>query len=363
MNTPIRYARTSDGVNIAFGDLGEGEPVIYLPALPWCNFSICLGNPHTLRHPAGIASFARLLIYDARGCGLSDHDAEDLTLEGLARDIDAVAEAAGCERFTLYGSSDASRAAIHYAATRPERVNRLVLWVPSVSAERLRTNPVMRALRPLAEHDWETYICTVSYAVVGGWDASRAPYAAAFADLMRGGIRQEEFPRMAGAMRMHDVSDLLGRIKAPTVVLTREHASLYALPVVREVAAGIPGARLIVCPGSWLLPCTDDNVTLEIARFLGAEFTPGPEAEPGPATNGLAAQSGSTGLLSLREKEVLALVAQGKTNAEVAETLVISPATASRHVHNILNKLGMSRRAEAAAYAALEGLISTGARP
>lgn len=357
MATPIRYARTSDGVNIAYGDIGQGEPIIYLPALPWCNFSVCLSNPHSARHPLDMASFARLLPYDARGCGLSDHDAADLSLDGFARDIDAVADAAGCDRFVLYGSADASRIAIHYAATRPERVSKLVLWVPSVSHEHLRGDVVLRAVRPLVERDWEVYLCTVSYAVVGGWDAERAPYAAAFADMMRAGIREHEFPRMAAAMREHDVSAELARVQAPTVVLTREHAALYSLKVVGAVASGIPGAELVVSPGSWLMPCTDDQITKQIARFMGVPFSGSPAGAPAAPSQVMTVGNGLDGRLSDREREVLALVAHGKTNAQIADELVIAPATASRHVHNILNKLGMSRRAEAAAYAALEGLV------
>jgi len=70
--------------------------------------------------------------------------------------------------------------------------------------------------------------------------------------------------------------------------------------------------------------------------------------------------NGHTDILSQREREVLALVARGMTNAEIASELIVSHATASRHVHNILNKLGMSRRAEIAAYAAITGLAATG---
>lgn len=363
MAIPIHYARTSDGLNIAYGDIGEGEPLIYLPALPWSNFSVCLSSPYTARHPLDLATFSRLLIYDARGCGLSDHDAPDLTLEGFARDIDAIADAAGCDRFGLYGSADGSRVMVHYAATRPERVTRLILWVPSASSERLRSDPVLRAVRPLLDRDWETYLCTMSYAVVGGWDAERAPYAAAFADMMRAGIRPGEFPAMVAAMRLHDVTAALASVKAPTIVLTREQAALYGMDIVREVAAGIPGAKLVVSPGSWLMPCTDDEITYEIAKFMGAAFERSMPREgsgvppPMPVSNG----HNDGPRLSKREAEVLSLIARGRTNAEIAGELVIAPTTASRHVHNILTKLGMSRRAEAAAYAALEGLVPAGA--
>lgn len=60
--------------------------------------------------------------------------------------------------------------------------------------------------------------------------------------------------------------------------------------------------------------------------------------------------------LSEREREVIALVARGLTNREIAEALVISEKTARNHVSNILDKLGLTRRGEAAAYAVRHGI-------
>lgn len=360
MPYPIRYARTSDGVNIAFCELGQGEPLVYLPALPWCNFAVGFSNPLTASHAEELAEAARMVIYDARGCGLSDHGATDLTLGGFVRDIDAVAEAAGHERFSLYGSADACRVMIHYAALRPERVARLILWIPSVNSARLRADAAIRAVSSLAGRNWELYTSTLSHAVVGGWDADRAPYAAAFAALMRGAIRQEEFGAFRAAMRAHDVAADLALVRAPTLVLGREDAALYTVAIVREVAAGIASARLVVTPGNWLLPCTSDDITREIAGFMGMR-APDSASRADPAAAS-AAHNGNGVALSARELQVLSLLSQGKTNAEIASDLVVAPATASRHVHNILNKLGMSRRAEAAAYAARRGLAGVDSR-
>ena len=229
-----------------------------------------------------------------------------------------------------------------------------------MSGQRLGGDPVLRAITPLAERDWEVYARTLAHAVVGGWDAERAPHAAAFAELVLASIRPEEFWRFVAAMRDHDVSDALALVRAPTLAMTRDRAAVYTVPVVSEVAAGIPGAKFVATPGNWLLPCTGDDITEEIARFMGV---PRPQLEPPPFAfahgNGRAAagQAASSMALSQREREVIALIASGKTNAEIAEALVIAPATASRHVHNILGKLGMSRRAEAAAYAVVDGLV------
>ena len=64
-------------------------------------------------------------------------------------------------------------------------------------------------------------------------------------------------------------------------------------------------------------------------------------------------------VISVREKEVLALIAQGLTNKEIAEKLFISENTARNHVSCILDKLGLARRSEAAAFAAQHGLLDS----
>jgi DNA-binding NarL/FixJ family response regulator len=61
--------------------------------------------------------------------------------------------------------------------------------------------------------------------------------------------------------------------------------------------------------------------------------------------------------LSEREVQVLRLIAEGKTNQEIAETLILSPTTIKTHVQNILHKLGVSDRTQAAVYAVRCGLI------
>ena len=71
-------------------------------------------------------------------------------------------------------------------------------------------------------------------------------------------------------------------------------------------------------------------------------------------------QERAVGSISDREKEVLVLVAQGRTNKEIAENLVISENTARNHVSRILDKLGFSRRSEAASFAAQRGLLGEG---
>jgi two-component system, NarL family, response regulator DevR len=62
-------------------------------------------------------------------------------------------------------------------------------------------------------------------------------------------------------------------------------------------------------------------------------------------------------VLTEREREVLALVARGYTNKQIAEALYVTEKTARNHVSHILDKLELSRRSEAAAFAVEHRLV------
>src|SRR5881394_3393170 len=66
--------------------------------------------------------------YNARGCGLSDHDAPDISLEAWVRDLEAVVDAERLEPFSLLGISQGRAVAIAYTVRHPERVDKLVLY-------------------------------------------------------------------------------------------------------------------------------------------------------------------------------------------------------------------------------------------
>jgi DNA-binding NarL/FixJ family response regulator len=62
-------------------------------------------------------------------------------------------------------------------------------------------------------------------------------------------------------------------------------------------------------------------------------------------------------VLTAREREVLALVAEGRTNGQIAAELVMSPKTVSVHVSHVIAKLGVTNRTEAAALSLREGML------
>ncbi len=122
----IRYTTSRDGTGVAWAETGAGPPVLrgghWLSHLEH-DWTSVVWRPLLERLSRG----RRLLRYDPRGTGLSDRQMNGATVEQLADDMEAVADAAGLERFPIYATSQSVPAALTLAARRPERISRLLL--------------------------------------------------------------------------------------------------------------------------------------------------------------------------------------------------------------------------------------------
>jgi DNA-binding CsgD family transcriptional regulator len=141
-----------------------------------------------------------------------------------------------------------------------------------------------------------------------------------------------------------DVRSLLERVRAPTVVVHRREDRAIPYACGRDLARSIPGAELVGVDGDAHLPWVGD--WMSVSRALGSFLTGARAADPAAA-----------GMLSRREREVLALVAGGLSDREIAERIAVSHHTVHRHVANIRHKLGSGSRAAAVAEAARLGLL------
>src|SRR3954467_8345796 len=124
---PTRYARSGDA-SIAYQVVGEGPIDIVLVLGFATHLELQWEAPPFASFFERIASFARLILFDKRGTGLSDPVAEVPTLEQRIDDVRAVMDAAGSERAALFGVSEGGPMSVLFAATHPERVTALVLY-------------------------------------------------------------------------------------------------------------------------------------------------------------------------------------------------------------------------------------------
>lgn len=346
----VRFARSGDETNIAYSTLGEGPPLVLMPATLFSHLEKLWELPQLRRGLEQLAEDWTVVRYDNRGCGLSERKVSDFSLEAHVSDLQTVVDALDLDRFAVNAPMHSGPIAIAFAARYPERVAHLVLQSTVARASDLWTGPA-QALLELVARDWTLFTETASRFVLQWADEESARLAA---PLMRECVDQETALALLKATFEFDVSTHLPEVRAPTLVL---HNRQFPLDLVgaRDLATRIPDARLAAIDSL-------DSVVPAIAEFLTQR--PGPtavgrrEAAAAGAPDSAPTPSFDPARLSKREIEILRLVAAGKSNRQIAEDLVISTNTVDRHVSHILAKIGAANRAEAAAYAARQRLLA-----
>jgi class 3 adenylate cyclase len=244
----VRYARASDGVSIAYSVAGGGPglPFVWLPGPPFGHSQMSWGLAPWRARFEGLAVDRPFTFVDFRGMGMSDRDVDDFSLDALVRDLSAVVDHLGLDRFDLHGIGHSGFVGIAYAARNPERVAHLVLRssFPNVRSG-LGGNPRLRALRQLLESDWEMYT-TASAQLAYGW----APDARDIAALFRESTTQEFAIAFGKEMARVDVTDLLPQVVAPTLVIHRRDFPLSSIEASRYLASRISGARVVMFEGA-----------------------------------------------------------------------------------------------------------------
>jgi class 3 adenylate cyclase len=271
MEPKIQYTTTTDGVSIAYWDAGQGLPlVIPPPALPWSNIERELQIPDWLHWYEHLADMARVVRYDCRGAGLSDRDITELPFETQLLDLEAVVDSAGLDRFALQGFYYSSMAAIAYAAKHPDRVSHLILWCGFADAQAVARRPGNDAFKQLLDANYELFTETMTHQLFGWTSGESAHQVAA---MMRDSLTPELARIAWGEHSCIDVTPLLGQVQCATLVMHRRQFALVTVQQARELAAGIPNARLCMLDGTSLAPFVGDIETplREMASFLGID--------------------------------------------------------------------------------------------
>ena len=251
----IRYCKAADGVRLAYATVGDGPPLLksahWLGHLEY-DWEFPILRPFLL----GLAKGRTLIRYDARGNGLSDWDVREISLDAWVSDMETVADAAGLDRFPLVGFSQGCAVAIAYAVRHPERVSHLVLYGGFVAGQNKRPNLTVEmrerfnALKTLVRQGWGAD----NPAFRQLFTSSLMPTATkeqmeAFNELQRLSGSPEGAVRYLETVAELDVSELLSKVKAPTLVMHVRDELTVSIDRGRQLAAGIPGARFVALPG------------------------------------------------------------------------------------------------------------------
>ena len=335
MAQQVRFCTAPDGLRLAYAVHGSGPPIVraatWLTHLDfdwdspvWRHWLAELGDGHTL------------VRYDERGCGLSDHELGELSVDTWVADLETVVDATEVDRFTLLGVSQGAAIALVYAVRHPERVSRLVLYGGYARGRMWRGQEARAHAEAMAS------------AIRAGWTDANPAFRHVFSmlflpngtaeqmawydELQRRSTTAEIAVRLYEARNQINVLDVAPRVTTPTLVAHARGDRAVPVEEGRLLATRIPDARFVALESPNHILLSDEPAWSAFAAELRA-FLGSPPAPPEPDT------------LSARELEVLELVADGLTNEAIATRLCLSVRTVERHLSNIYAKLRVSGRA------------------
>lgn len=246
----IHFCRSCDGVTLAYAVVGKG-PVL-VKAANWLSHLEFDWNSPVWKHwLVELAQKHSLVRYDERGCGLSDWAVEDMSFEAWVRDLEAVVDAAGVERFPLLGISQGGAIAIAYAIRHPEKVSHLILYgsyargklMRKLTPEQVEEVQVFNQLIRLGwgkEHPAFRQVFSTLFLPEG-----TAEQIHAFNELQRITSTPENAARIVQGFNTIDVRELATQIRAPTLVMHARGDLRIPLAEGELLASLIPGARFV----------------------------------------------------------------------------------------------------------------------
>jgi pimeloyl-ACP methyl ester carboxylesterase/DNA-binding CsgD family transcriptional regulator len=354
MQQRIRFCSSYDGVRIAYATSGSGPPLV--KAANWLSHLEYDWNSPVWRHwLTALSEHQTYVRYDQRGCGLSDWDTGNFSLEAWVRDLEAVVDAIGLQRFPLLGLSRGGCVALAYAVRHPEKVSHLVLYGSFARGRYARSlTPQQReeadALRILMQTGWGADNPAFRQMFTTMFIPEATPEQARwFNELQRLSTSPEQASRMAEVDYALDVTGLAAMVRVPTLVVHALGDGVVPFEEGRRLAALIPDARFVPLEGKNHILLQDEPAW---ERFLSEIYTFLEVAGGGQASEPPAAYAAyEDPLLTRREHEVASLVGKSRSNREIADALVVSERTVEWHISNILTKLDLRSRAQIGAWA------------
>ncbi|GAA1771555.1 alpha/beta fold hydrolase [Agromyces humatus] len=355
----IRFCQAADGVRIALAEVGEGPPLVkaanYLTHLEFDWVS-----PVWRHWLAALSSGHRLIRYDERGCGLSDWEVEDFSLNAWVTDLETVVDSLHLEHFPLLGISQGGAVAIAYAVRHPERVSRLVLY-GAYAQGRLR-----RSTTPEQRQEAFTLLDLMRL----GWGQDNPAFRQVFTTLFMPDATPEQTRSLNELQRRTtspanavlfeeafyalDVTELARTVSVPTLILHARNDAMIPFEEGRRLAGLIPESTFVPLDSKNHILVEGEPAWTRFVEEIGAFV------DHTPTDRGQLGGGDIVGELSPREHEVLELISLGLSNAEIAERLFISPHTLRNHITHVFSKLNTDTRAQAIVMAREAGMGRSG---
>jgi pimeloyl-ACP methyl ester carboxylesterase/DNA-binding CsgD family transcriptional regulator len=353
MEQEIRFCTSADGVRIAYAKSGSGYPIVRVGTF-LTHLEYDWNSPIWRPWLDNFSRFHTLYRYDARGCGLSDWDIDDFSLDAILSDIGAVVDAAGLDRFALFGMSQGAGAAIWYAARHPERVSHVIALggylgnqqdTEQDALEREEYEVRKKLLKLAWATDNPAYHQVFTTTLLPEGTSEQIKW---LNDLQRISTTGENAISLNEGYSFINVVQEASKLTGPALILHARDDIAVPFEAGRTLAAHISDARLVPLDSKnhILLPSERAwwQFWYHVYDFLGIPERLYQDSLQQDATVATATRFSE---LTLREREVLELIARGYRNNEIAAELVLSPKTIRNYVSQVFDKLGVSSRGEA----------------
>ncbi len=249
MQQQIGFCTTADGARIAYATMGSGPPLMVAPRAPH-HLEVDWEEPRVRDFWEAIGHHHLVVRYDRHGCGLSDRDRTDFSLDSEVRTIEAIVKELRLKSFVLWGDTAVgAAAAIAYAVKHPERISHLIL---SNAHARWHGAPALGGLshesvRTLALTNFRMASLALAEARLGkSFDAAALQW---YVRLRLEALTPETGARLLEAAWKLDIRDLLPKVRVSTLVVHYRNDQYVPFEAGRDLAAGIPGARFVPLEG------------------------------------------------------------------------------------------------------------------
>ncbi len=285
MEPQIRYVKSADGTRIAMCALGQGPPLIILNNF-YLTIEIMWDIPEMIANMERLSQHRTVVMYDARGAGLSKQHVSDFSGDANVSDLVAVTESIESDSVDILCPSTSSFIGITYAARYPDEVRRLILHSPVIRGSDFFTDTERNLLLPIAAKNWAFYLQCLALLNHGWTEPGRRVAERQVKEASR-----VVWQRSSEEWSTQDVSSLIPLVKCPTLILEPRHGTAGPrMGSSSEVAAAITGARLarITQDHPMVLATSWDSCLRIVEEFLdeGLEATnavSAPEHLQGPS--------------------------------------------------------------------------------
>jgi class 3 adenylate cyclase len=268
--TPRTQYAHSGEASIAHQVWGSGDIDLVLVTGPASHLELMWEEPATRRSFERIGSFARVVMFDRRGTGLSDPVTRPPTLEQQMDDLLAVMDAVGLQRTALWGASDLGLSAL-FAATYPERVTALVLSSVSPRGATVIRPELKEQFLDAIENHWGEGTLLSIYAPT---QVGNKPFEEWWGRMQRAAVSPGMARRLMDMLAETDLESILPTIRVPTLVTHRSGDRYIPVEIGRQVASLIPGARFIEYPGQDSYSWVDAPGLEDVEEFLTGRRPP-----------------------------------------------------------------------------------------